>query len=92
MSDSITRMTQTKMILEVLEVGDSITPQEALELCGCMRLAAIICELRKKGYPVETTMVAERNKLGGVSNFASYKMSKEWLKVNKKRRKRKKKA
>ena len=47
----IANNTQCAAILEHLKKGLSITPLEALNLCGCFRLAARIHDLRhKQGY------------------------------------------
>lgn len=45
--------TQTASILSHLSVHGSITPREALDLYGCFRLAARICELRKAGHVID---------------------------------------
>ena len=50
--------------------GYGITPLQALEKWGCMRLSARIEELRKSGYPIVTEMA----KLNG-KTFARYRMS-----------------
>lgn len=45
--------TQTKQILDWLESGRSITPLDALRLCGCFRLSARIYDLRKMGVEID---------------------------------------
>jgi len=45
----------------------SITPQEALSLFGCFRLAARIDELRQDGIPIRTEMVTQNGR-----DFAKY--------------------
>lgn len=42
---------QCKLILFYLKEHGSITAKEAMQLCGCMRLAARIHDLRKKRNP-----------------------------------------
>lgn len=45
--------TQLAIIRNYLTSGKSITPIEALDLCGCFRLSAIIHKLRhNEGYPI----------------------------------------
>lgn len=61
------RKTQKELVLERLKEGRSITPLEALSEYGCFRLAAVICELRKDGYGIETEMVTVNGK-----TYASY--------------------
>ena len=50
------KMTQKEACLDYLERYGSITPLEALTAFNSFRLAAIICELRKDGYFIETTL------------------------------------
>ena len=47
-------MTQTEWVLNKLRVGMSMTPIDALNGCGCFRLAAIIHILKKDGWNIET--------------------------------------
>lgn len=46
-------MTQKSIIRQHLLDGKSITPLEALHLCGSLRLSAIIFDLREEGLPIE---------------------------------------
>src|SRR6185436_8943877 len=46
--------TQSQLILSHLQEGKSITPQDAQQLFGCMRLAARIADLRKLGHAILT--------------------------------------
>ncbi len=48
---------QTDRILEHMLSGKSITPLEALDLFGTMRLGARIADIRKKGYIVYSEFV-----------------------------------
>ena len=50
-------MSQKIEFLKRLEAGAIITPLEALNEFGCMRLAARKKELEKEGYPIETIPV-----------------------------------
>lgn len=49
--------TQCNMIAEYLENGYSITALEALQMFGCMRLASRICDLRDRGYNINTCKI-----------------------------------
>ncbi len=49
--------TQYHAILGDLLAGLSVTPLEALNRYGCMRLAAVVHRLRRDGHHVETEMV-----------------------------------
>jgi len=46
------RPTQANAILGYLRGGNRVTPISALNLFGCFRLAARVCELRKAGWPI----------------------------------------
>jgi hypothetical protein len=54
-----TKTTQTIQILKHLEDGNSITPIEALQLFGCMRLGARIYDLKQDGHVINTLMVKD---------------------------------
>lgn len=45
--------TQHQAILEILENGNSLTGLDALVLCGTMKLASRISELRRLGYNIK---------------------------------------
>ena len=45
---------QNKMILAYMKSGKSITPLEALNLFGCLRLSGRIFDLRGQGVPVKS--------------------------------------
>lgn len=55
-----TRSTQKKAIKTALENGLVITDLDAYKL-GVRRLGAIICELRKEGLQIKTTLVPPKN-------------------------------
>lgn len=60
---------QADMILEHLRAGRTITPLEALERFGCLRLAARVAELRDAGYAIATSIETKNGK-----RFACYYM------------------
>jgi len=45
-------MTQHEAILDRLENGERLTGLDALRLCGTMKLASRVGELRRKGYNI----------------------------------------
>lgn len=51
-------MTQTQWILNALRWGP-VTPLDALEGCGCFRLAARVAELRQQGHNIITEQVKD---------------------------------
>ncbi len=67
-------MTQTDMILMHLREHGSITPLDAMQEYGCMRLGARIWDLRDKGYKIETKMETKKNRFGQSTNYARYIM------------------
>lgn len=64
-------MSQTLGILDHLQRGHSLTPLEAVDLFGCMRLAARVRDLRRAGYPVESEMVKDS---GSGKHYARYRL------------------
>ena len=65
---------QCKMILFYLNEYGSITAQEAQKLCGCMRLAARIHDLRRKGISIITEKAEYKNRAGNRVSYAIYKL------------------
>lgn len=65
-------MTQTDMILMHLREHGSITPLDAMQEYGCMRLGARIWDLRDKGYKIETQTETKKNRFGQSTNYARY--------------------
>lgn len=65
---------QCKMILFYMKKIGPITAKEALQLCGCMRRAARIHVLRKKGIPIKTTIQEYRNTAGNIVRYAIYSL------------------
>jgi len=56
------KRSQNDMILDYLKSGKSITPLEALDKFGCMRLGARISDLRKRGHPIRSDNVVKNGK------------------------------
>ena len=46
-------MTKKSKVLEHFKSGNTLTPIQALELYGTMRLSAIVFNLKDKGYQIE---------------------------------------
>ena len=59
------------MILKYLETGEGLTPLEALQGMGVLRLAARIEDLRKAGHNIITEEVKNNGK-----TFARYHLAK----------------
>ena len=58
---------QSKKILAHLKAGKTITPLQALNLFGCMRLSARIYDLNEKGHNIKSEMISI-----GKKRFARY--------------------
>ena len=54
-------MNQIDAILKYLQEGHSLTPLEALQKFGCMRLGARIWDLHKQGYRILSKIVTGEN-------------------------------
>jgi hypothetical protein len=66
------KRSQNDMILDYLKSGKSITPLEALDKFGCMRLGARIADLRREGHPIKSITVVKDGK-----HFSKYSMETE---------------
>lgn len=66
--------TQTEAILAHLKSGRTITPMDALNLYGCMRLGARIFDIRHMGYDISMTLQTVKNRFGHTVSFAQYKL------------------
>ena len=65
-------MTDRERVLRHLENHGSITPLEALDCYGIMRLAAVVCNLRKDGYEINTIMMQGTDRFGEPMRYAKY--------------------
>jgi hypothetical protein len=70
--DRTVKRTKAGDVLTHLKVKGSITSLEAFELYGATRLSAIIFDLRKKGYNIETTDGTCIDRYGHRCNYARY--------------------
>ena len=60
---------QKSLVLNHLKNDNGITPLEALNKFGAFRLSAIIFDLRKDGYDIDTEIINN-----GVKHYANYKL------------------
>lgn len=65
-------MNKTKLVLDWLKSHAGISSMDAFEHLGVTRLAAVIFELRKKGYDIETVIVDGKDRYGNRSRYARY--------------------
>ena len=66
------KTSQEKEVLDYLRKIGSITSWEAIVEFGATRLSAIIYNLRKKGYNIETNDVIVKNRYGNATVIAKY--------------------
>lgn len=52
----------------------TITPVQAMQDLGCMRLGARIWDLRAAGHNITRRMVSSKNRYGEATAFAEYKL------------------
>ena len=67
-------MTQNERVLNHLQNHGSISPKEAMEAYGIMRLGARIYDLKKEGHAIQTNKETTRNKYGDLVHYARYAM------------------
>lgn len=67
-------MKQEERILKYLRDFVSITPLQALDDLGVMRLGARIYDLKKAGIPISRRMVTKKNRYGEAVSFAEYRL------------------
>lgn len=60
-------MSHSDMVLNHLNTKNKITSIEAIGLYGITRLAAVVYDLKKRGFPIQTTM-----KTGMKAKYAEY--------------------
>ena len=65
-------MNKTKAVLQWLQTGASISSMEAIENFGATRLSAIIFNLKRKDYNIETVTCEGTDRFGNPMRFARY--------------------
>lgn len=65
-------MTQRERILKYMDDFGSISPKEAYNDLGIMRLAARISELSKAGVPIIRKMETSKNRYGDSVSYMRY--------------------
>lgn len=67
-------MNQTQQILEYMMEHGSITPQEAIENFGILRLGARIWDLKSQGVCIKTEQESGKNRYGKTVHYARYRL------------------
>ena len=73
-------MTQCEKVLRHLRTFGSITsitPMEAIQEYGIMRLGARCWDLRNSGIPVVSEIVAGKNRFGEPTHYAKYRLEEQ---------------
>lgn len=65
-------MTKTQAVLDWLKTHASISSMEAIQSFGATRLSAIISNLRKRGYNIETVRCEGTDRFGNKMTFTRY--------------------
>ncbi len=65
-------MNQRQAVLAYLKEGHHITSKDSFILFGATRLSAIIFDLRKKGYKIETIEREGQTRYGKKSRYYEY--------------------
>ena len=65
-------MTQNERIIRHLRDYGSITPLEAMQEYGIMRLASRVCELKRQGVAIRVINESGRNRYGERTSYARY--------------------
>ena len=66
------KTTKSQKVLDHLQKNGAITSIEAIDLYGATRLSAIIYNLRKKGYVIETKMLETIDRYGNPCHYGKY--------------------
>lgn len=69
--------TQAQRVFKYIHDFGSITRAEAMSDIGVANLTAVISDLRKQGYNIETIDVHTENRYGQKITYAKYVLSKE---------------
>ena len=77
--NNVTKANKTTKVLEHLKQYGSITSLEAIEKYSATRLSAIIYNLRKKGYDIETKDIDFTDRFGTKSHYGKYVLKRDWI-------------
>lgn len=70
-------MNQCELILNYMREHGSITPREALNHCGSMRLSARIHDLRAMGHDIHMELITVKTKNGRKERVSKYSLAEE---------------
>ena len=67
-------MNQIDTVLNHLTTRGPITPKEAIELYGVLRLGARIYDLKSMGFAIKRELVEDTNRYGNTVRYARYSL------------------
>ena len=67
------RKTHCDRVVEYMNQFGSITSRDAFVDLGITRLSAVVFDLKKKGYPIETQFESAKNRWGDTTSYARYR-------------------
>ena len=73
------KLTQNERVLAYMKKFGSITPLEAMNVIGVMRLAARISDLKKRGHKITSKTVLVKNRYGESCSVKQYSFQEEEL-------------
>ena len=65
-------MSDKERVLQHLKEYRTITPMDAIQLYGCLRLSARIWELKHEGHDITTEIVYDKDRFGEPCHYARY--------------------
>ena len=68
------KMTQIDRVIWFMQTNGSITPTQAKDELGIMRLAAVIFQIKILGYAVKTDIIEVCERWGNRTHVASYSL------------------
>ena len=71
------RLTQSMRVLKYMIDFTSITPVQAMQDLGVMRLAARISDLEDQGFVIEHGRESGKNRYGEKTSYAKYSLKKD---------------
>ena len=70
------RKTHCDRVVEYINQNGSITSRDAFIELGVTRLSAVVFDLKKKGYQVDTQFESSKNRWGDSTTYARYSFKK----------------
>lgn len=68
---------QAQRVLDYMDEFGSITSLDAFRDLGITRLSAVVFDLRKEGYNVQSETIGAKNRYGEIAHFSKYYIPKE---------------